>query len=228
MIIQVLANLRDEGYLERGRHPTVAPFFAGANVAFRREALDQVGGFDPACETGEDCDICARIALADWDMYLHPGATVSHGNPSKLSQLVRQWFRYGLYHPYVFAKHNESALEFYVRLGRTAGGQRHGCLFYRRLPVGVVVFVTTFLLLHLCLLLTLVAGVLGCAPAAWAAGGAAAVLAALYAWPDVSRHGLLRGAAFTLIRYAADMALFVGALIGGLRQRMLYLSATID
>jgi hypothetical protein len=40
MIIQILGDLKEEGYLPKGRHPTVAPFFAGANVAMRRGALD--------------------------------------------------------------------------------------------------------------------------------------------------------------------------------------------
>ena len=48
MIIQILGELKEEGYLAKGRHPTVAPFFAGANVAMRRRALEEIGGYDPA------------------------------------------------------------------------------------------------------------------------------------------------------------------------------------
>jgi len=53
MIIQILSNLIDEGYLKRERYSLISPFFAGANVAFRREALKQVGAYDENCNSGE-------------------------------------------------------------------------------------------------------------------------------------------------------------------------------
>ena len=228
MIIQVFANIQEEGYLSRERHPTVAPFFAGANVAFRRQALEEAGGYDPACVTGEDCDICARMSAAGWDLYMRHAAQVKHANPSTFRHLIRQWYGYGRYHPYVFSKHNERALELYTRLGRAASGERYACLFYRRSPLAVVCFVTTFLTMHLAALGALAAWLLCWPILAWAGLGLTALLALTYAWPDLRRSGPMLGAAFAGIRYVADMALFVGAFVGGLQQRMLYLSATVD
>ena len=43
MIIQILSNLFEEGYVSRENYTSLSPFFAGANVAFRKKALDQVG-----------------------------------------------------------------------------------------------------------------------------------------------------------------------------------------
>jgi GT2 family glycosyltransferase len=228
MIIQVFANIQEDGYLSPTRHPTVAPFFAGANVAMRRDALRQVGGYDPACVTGEDCDICARMSHAGWDLYLSRSACVKHANPRTFRRLVSQWYGYGRYHPYVFAKHNDRALELYARLGDPAAGERYVCLFYRRWPVAVVCFLTTFLLLHLAALGALAAWLAGWTAAAWVATGLTALLALAYAWPDVRGSGALLGPAFALIRYSANLALFAGAFLGGLRRRMLYLSATVD
>ena len=228
MIVQVFANIQEEGYLSRERHPTVAPFFAGANVAMRREALQQVGGYDPACMTGEDCDICARTSHAGWDLYMSHGAVVKHANPRTFRRLVNQWYGYGRYHPYVFSKHNDRALELYARLGRQATGERYACLFYRRSRLAAVCFLTTFLMLHLTALAALAAWLLGWTVAAWAGLGLTAVFLLAYAWPDLRRSGPALGGAFAAIRYMADMALFVGAFVGGLRQRMLYLSATVD
>jgi cellulose synthase/poly-beta-1,6-N-acetylglucosamine synthase-like glycosyltransferase len=228
MIIQVLAHLKDEGYLNKGRHPTVAPFFAGANVAFRRKALEEIGGFDPNCVTGEDCDICARLSAADKELYMRRQAIVSHDNPSTFKRLIRQWYGYGRHHPYVFRKHNAPALEVYVRLGSPAQGERYICLFYRTLPVAMVCFITKFLLLHLACICTLgawLSGFTGVAELGALLGG---LLAIAYLWPDLRRHGFLLGCAFTALRYAADMSLFLGALFGGLHQRMIYLSATFD
>ena len=178
--------------------------------------------------TGEDCDVCARMSQAGWDLYMSRGAVVKHTNPSSFHRLVSQWYGYGRYHPYVFSKHNDRALELYVRLGRPATGERYACLFYRRSPLAVVCFVTTFLLLHLAALGALAAWLLGWTVAAWAGLGLTAVLSLAFAWPDLKRSGLALGGAFAAIRYAADMALFVGAFVGGLRQGMLYLSATVD
>jgi len=228
LIIQILADLKEEGYLSKERHPTAAPFFAGANVAFRRSALQETGGFDPECITGEDCDICARLSATNWELYMRRKAIVSHSNPSTLKGLIRQWYGYGRYHPYVFAKHNDRAVELYVRLGRPVGAERYGCLFYRRFPVAVVLFVTKLFMMHLALLGAAVAWLLGWPTVGWVGAGLTMLLATSYAWPDLRQSGFVLGWAFTGIRYVADMALFVGAFIGGLRQKMLYVSATVD
>ena len=228
MIIQILANLQEEGYLTSGDHPTLAPFFAGANVAFRRTAVQQTHGFDPKCVTGEDCDLCVRLYKHNWSLYLRPQAVVAHRNPTTLGQLVRQWFRYGLYHPYVFAKHNERAVEFYARLKQPMGAERYTCLYYAQSPVAVAVFFTRWLAINLLLLGTLTLGLMR-QPLAGAVMGAVALCQFVaYAWPDVRQFGVWLGSAFAALRYAADASLFVGAFLGGLRQGMLYLSATVD
>jgi len=228
MIIQILANLHEEGYLTSGDHPTLAPFFAGANVAFRRSAVQQTNGFDPGCVTGEDCDLCVRLYKHDWSLYLQPRAVVAHHNPTTLRQLVRQWFRYGLYHPYVFAKHNDRAIEFYARLKQPTRAERYTCLYYAHSPVGIVVFFTRWLAIHLLVLGTLALSVMGQPIAGAVAGAAALSQIVAYAWPDVRQFGVWPGSAFAALRYAADASLFVGAFLGGLRQGMLYFSATVD
>jgi cellulose synthase/poly-beta-1,6-N-acetylglucosamine synthase-like glycosyltransferase len=228
MIIQILSELKEEGYLSKGRHPTVAPFFAGANVAFRRHALQEIDGFDPKCITGEDCDICARFSAGDWELYTRREAIVSHKNPSNFRDLFQQWYGYGRYHPYLFAKHNERAIEIYMRTLRPLDGERYICLFYKRSRVPVVLFLTKFLMLHTVLLATGIAWLLGLTGAGSAGLILTTILAVSYAWPDVGQSGLLLGSAFTVIRYVADMALFIGAFIGGLRQKMFYFSATVD
>ncbi len=228
MIIQILANLQEEGYLTSADHPTLAPFFAGANVAFRRTAVQQTHGFDPKCVTGEDCDLCVRLYRHNWSLYLRPQAVVAHHNPTTLRRLVRQWFRYGLYHPYVFAKHNDRAIEFYARLKQTRAAERYTCLYYIHSPVGIVVFFTRWLALHLLVLGALAAWGLGQPVAGGVLGAAALSQIIAYAWPDVRQFGVWLGSAFAALRYAADASLFVGAFLGGLQQGMLYLSATVD
>jgi cellulose synthase/poly-beta-1,6-N-acetylglucosamine synthase-like glycosyltransferase len=228
MIIQILSELKEEGYLSKGRHPAITPFFSCYNVAFRRHALVDIDGFDPKCVTGEDCDICARLSAGEWELYTRREAIVSHKNPSNFSHLFRKWYGYGRYHPYVFAKHNERAIEIYMRLSRPLDGGRYICLFYKRSRLPIVLFLTKFLMLHSALLATSIAWLLDLTAAGSVGIGLTTILAISYAWPDVGKWGLLRGAAFTAIRYVADTALFIGAFIGGLRQKMIYLSATVD
>lgn len=228
MIIQILANLKEEGYLTKGRHPLVAPFFSGCNVAFRRRAIQEIGGFDPKCLTGEDCDICVRLSKADWCLYLRSEAIISHNNPSTLRHLLRQWFGYGLFHPYLFAKHNERAIELYTRVKKPLNGERYACLFYRKSSAAIVIFISTLHIFHLMLFIAVISWLLGWLTISWSAVGMALLLMLSYAWPDLQRYGIILGSAFTIIRYAADVALCVGAFIGGLQQKMLYVSATVN
>jgi glycosyltransferase involved in cell wall biosynthesis len=55
----------------------------GANMAFRRQALADIGGFDPKLGAGaqfvcEDIDACARASFAGWQGGYFPGPIVHH------------------------------------------------------------------------------------------------------------------------------------------------------
>jgi hypothetical protein len=107
-------------------------------------------------------------------------------------------------------------------------GERYACLYYRLFPVAIVVFLTQFLMLHLVALWTLAMWILGWTTASWVSTGLTVLLAITYSWTDLKHSGPFLGFAFAFIRYVADMALFTGAFVGGLTQRMLYLSATVE
>ncbi len=111
MIIQILSNLFEEGYLQK--YSLLSPFFAGANVAFRTQALSQAGLYDVNCHSGEDQDMCLRIAKAGWELYFEPKAIVRHKNAMTLRTFVRKWFDYGFHHPYIFKKHSPKSLKIY-------------------------------------------------------------------------------------------------------------------
>ena len=52
---------------------------AGAAVVIRREAWQQVGGFDPAFFMYfEDTDLCIRLRKAGWSIWFLPDARVHH------------------------------------------------------------------------------------------------------------------------------------------------------
>lgn len=76
--------------------------FHGANLCFRRDALDQVGGFDPLFGPGSyigsaaDCDAAARVCLAGWDGLYEPSIVVRHHHGRRPVHLPGLRKRYGI------------------------------------------------------------------------------------------------------------------------------------
>ena len=75
---------------------------AGANMAFRREALDAVGPFDEAfdagtaTESGGDTEMFARLIDAGLRLVYEPRAVVHHRHRRTVGELRRQLFGYGV------------------------------------------------------------------------------------------------------------------------------------
>lgn len=79
----------------------------GANMAFRRAALVDIGGFDPLFGSGalfpaEDCDAAGRASLKGWRGRYEPAIVVSHHHGRKrdrVNDLMRDYdFGRGAYH----------------------------------------------------------------------------------------------------------------------------------
>lgn len=79
----------------------------GANMAFRSNVLEQIGGFDPAFGSGaffpsEDCDAAARASLRGWRGSYEPTICVHHHHGRKADDLVGLFKDYdvgrGAYH----------------------------------------------------------------------------------------------------------------------------------
>ena len=68
----------------------------GCNMAFRREALEAIGGFDPRYrKAGDDVDICLRVQQAGGRVTFAPGAFVWHHRRQNPSTYLRQQAGYG-------------------------------------------------------------------------------------------------------------------------------------
>lgn len=73
--------LRDRWLLSHSLHdrPRVVPWALGAALAIRREAFEEIGGFDPAFFMySEEIDLCYRLKAAGWEVHFAPVATVTH------------------------------------------------------------------------------------------------------------------------------------------------------
>ena len=70
----------------------VLSIVSGAFGAFRREALDAVGGYD--VEVGEDADLTLKLIWAGWRIAFAPEARASTDAPETFGALVRQRLRW--------------------------------------------------------------------------------------------------------------------------------------
>jgi GT2 family glycosyltransferase len=75
---------------------TEAEHLPGCNMAFRREALLKVGGFDAQFRiAGDDVDICWRLREAGMTLGFHPAAIVWHRRRATIRRFWRQQRGYG-------------------------------------------------------------------------------------------------------------------------------------
>lgn len=81
---------------------TVGDLGAGRNMAFRRELLTDLGGFDPAlgpgtlAHDGDDIEALLRVLLAGHAIVHDPAAIVWHAHPSEYPELRDRVWGYGI------------------------------------------------------------------------------------------------------------------------------------
>lgn len=74
----------------------IAEHVPGCNMAFRRDALLAVGGFNPIyLRAGDDVDICWRLQARGWKVGFAPSALVWHRHRASLRAYWRQQVGYG-------------------------------------------------------------------------------------------------------------------------------------
>ena len=73
-----------------------AEHIPGCNMAFRREALLAIDGFDTQFRTaGDDVDVCWRLRERGWTIGFHPGAVVWHHRRNSVRAYLKQQRGYG-------------------------------------------------------------------------------------------------------------------------------------
>jgi GT2 family glycosyltransferase len=74
----------------------IAEHIPGCNMAYRKEALVAIGGFDPRFRAaGDDVDICWRLQDRGWTIGFCPAAMVWHHRRNSLRAYWRQQYGYG-------------------------------------------------------------------------------------------------------------------------------------
>ena len=88
-----------------------SPFFATANAAVSKQAVDKIGREFWHEITNEDVDFSIRIIKNGFRLYFQPEAIVEHMHRVHLSDYCKQLFGYGFGHPLPVKAHAKRVLE---------------------------------------------------------------------------------------------------------------------
>ncbi len=84
----------------------IAEHVPGCNMAFRRDALVAVGGFNPIyLRAGDDVDVCWRLQARGWKIGFAPAAIVWHRHRASVRAYWRQQVGYGEGEGWLALKH---------------------------------------------------------------------------------------------------------------------------
>jgi cellulose synthase/poly-beta-1,6-N-acetylglucosamine synthase-like glycosyltransferase/sugar lactone lactonase YvrE len=90
----------------------IAEHVPGVNMAFRREALLAIGGFNPIyLRAGDDVDVCWRLQARGWKIGFASSALVWHHHRSSVKAYWRQQVGYGEGETWLMAHHPEKFLD---------------------------------------------------------------------------------------------------------------------
>jgi cellulose synthase/poly-beta-1,6-N-acetylglucosamine synthase-like glycosyltransferase len=229
MIIDITKCEYQHGYLARSESGLFHPFFPTANAAFRRSALDRIGGFDPRCATGEDVDLSVRVARAGFELWHQPDARVMHHDRHTLPGMWWQWFSYGFGHPYLYRKHlDRPRLQVYRYRPEQSGPDSITvrCVLDIPFPFYAMLFLGSFQVMHVGLLASILCFWMGWMNGAIASLALTGVSAVVYFSARFDLRKPLRSLGMSVLRYVAHAAYSLGGLLGGLRQGALFVEVT--
>ena len=214
-------RLTKEGYyptIEKGLPHQVngnidSPFFATANAAVSKEALDKIGREFWHEITNEDVDFSLRILKNRFKLYYAPAATVEHMHRVALKDYCRQLYGYGFGHPLSVKAHAKKIFEICL--------QYFGYLY---IPIPFffkgVFYIGNFHLMHLfgaLFFIRLIAGMF--IPSLLNTtlivfGALFALFTILYFWPALKLNPRSKFFTWAKIRYISNWALMRGGFKG--------------
>ncbi|QHN04327.1 glycosyltransferase family 2 protein [Granulicella sp. WH15] len=75
-----------------------AAFFSNSFAAYRRSALEEVGGFPTNTIVSEEVTVAARMLIAGWKLAYQAEATVIHSHPLTVRKEFSRYFDIGVHH----------------------------------------------------------------------------------------------------------------------------------
>ncbi len=90
----------------------IAEHVPGCNMAFRRDALVAIGGFNPVfLRAGDDVDVCWRLQARGWKIGFASSALVWHHHRASVKSYWRQQVGYGEGETWLMAHHPDKFLD---------------------------------------------------------------------------------------------------------------------
>lgn len=105
------------------------PFFASSNIAMRKSAFEEIGGFDATWPfaAAEDRDLCARWLASGRPLLYAPDAVVDHAHELSFAGFWRQHVCYGRGACWLRRKHPYVNVSGRARAGLMRHAAAHGC-----------------------------------------------------------------------------------------------------
>ncbi len=189
-----------------------SPFFATANFAVRKTAIDKIGGEFWDEPTGEDVDFSLRILTAGYKLYYSKEAVVKHMHRVSLELFKKQYYGYGYGHPLLINKHAKTqGLEIYI--------QHLKKFFIIPFPKKGIIHIGNFHLMRWSFALAILTWILKVIPYTSSSVGNLPIIftlsliffSALYFRPVLKLKPLNKFFTFAKIRYASNKAFYQGA-----------------
>ena len=106
----LVSRLIHEEIIQRHRAmPTRINFVATGNAAYRRTALEQVGGFDERFARAQDADLAYRVRAAGFELAFARDSRVMHFHSTRLSPYLRTQAHQGYWRVWLHLRHTGSA-----------------------------------------------------------------------------------------------------------------------
>lgn len=83
---------------DRKHHGVKTAFISNSFAAYRKEAMQQIGGFPQDTILSEDMYVAAKMLLAEWKVAYAANAMVYHSHDYTLFQEFRRYFDIGVFH----------------------------------------------------------------------------------------------------------------------------------
>lgn len=108
------------GYLQAGRVMKETDHNPSCNAAYRRDALDKVGGFNESLWPGEDVELDLKLRRLGYKLIFNPAAMVGHYRPNTYGGFARMMKRYGEVQGKLVRKHGLFRVLHYVPVALAA------------------------------------------------------------------------------------------------------------
>ena len=230
MMIPVLTDYYEAGYIPRPQYESLAAFFPNCNLSIRKKVFEDIGLYDEEYEkAAEDADICRRAAGAGWDLFYEQGAICHHEARRNIKELVKQWLSYGYYGGRFFERGQKFRCEIFISLDAQPRVNRFFRLFKTdKTPFRILLFLTYFPLFHLLgffILASLLAGLH--VLALFLSGGLFASSIILYLRSALRKLSFRELLVYATVTYLINLGHLLGGFAGGLKRRMLFLYAGV-